>query len=380
MSRAAPRKEALQPGARARVLVRLPSWVGDAVQTEPALRALEQPSRSWPRGARLTLAAPAHVLELFEGEFAAAERAPIARGDRAAWRSWRGHEAAVLFTGSLRSAWGAWRAGIPRRVGWARDARSLLLTDALTPARERGRHALHCGRRAGWPRALPRPFDACCLELVGLLGCAPRGPACARLAPAPRARELATQRLASCGWRSGERYVLACVGAREASSKGYPPVSWARALALLAAQARLPLVLVAAPGEERALQAVERELEALGAPLARRCSAPNASLAELAGLCAGAALVLCNDSGARHVALAAGARVLALHGPTDARHSALQGASSAELAAWVACGPCHREHCPLPGERALACWSALAPELVAQRALALLRAPAQALR
>lgn len=364
----------------ARVLVRLPSWVGDAVQAEPALRALEQPSRTWPQGARLTLAAPAHVLELYDGQFPAAARAPLARGDRGAWRAWRGHEAAVLFTGSWRSAWMAWCARIPRRIGWARDARGLLLTDALRPARERGRAALHCGRSGSWPRALPRPFDACCLELVALLGCAARGPAQAQLPPHARARALAAQRLASCALASVSRYVLACVGAREGSSKGYPPASWARALALLATEARLPLVLVAAPGEERVLHAVELELARLGAPAARTCSAPGASLAELAGLCAAAALVVCNDSGARHVALAAGARVLALHGPTDARHGALPGARAVELAARVECGPCHLERCPLAGERALGCWRALEPERVARRALELLRESAPALR
>jgi len=41
------------------------------------------------------------------------------------------------------------------------------------------------------------------------------------------------------------------------------------------------------------------------------------SLAELAALCAGARLVLGNDAGTTHLAAAAGAKVLALFGPTD---------------------------------------------------------------
>src|SRR6185436_8814790 len=119
---------------RERVLVRLPSWLGDFVMSEPLVRALDS---TLERG-RMTIVARAAHLELLEGRFRHARRVPVEREGRSARSSWRGHDVAFLCTGSFRSAWTAWRAGIARRVGFARDGRGWLLTDALTPALERG--------------------------------------------------------------------------------------------------------------------------------------------------------------------------------------------------------------------------------------------------
>ena len=84
--------------ASARLLIRVPNWLGDLVMAEPVLRSADL------RGA-VTLVGPAHLLSLFEGRFPNCDRL---YSDSA--RDWRGHGAALLLTGSFRSAWIAARA------------------------------------------------------------------------------------------------------------------------------------------------------------------------------------------------------------------------------------------------------------------------------
>ncbi|MEW6072553.1 MAG: hypothetical protein AB1726_08175, partial [Planctomycetota bacterium] len=160
----------LHPAAR--LLVRLPSWLGDLVMAEPTVRACYARAAAAGAPERLSLAGPDHLLPVFEGAFPGARRIPHRGrgGERRA--DWRGHDAALLLTGSFRSAWVSWRAGILRRAGWARDGRGWLLTDAMRPARERGGVPLGAGVRGRRPRHLPRPFGATCVELAGLLGVA----------------------------------------------------------------------------------------------------------------------------------------------------------------------------------------------------------------
>ena len=54
-----------------------------------------------------------------------------------------------------------------------------------------------------------------------------------------------------------------------------------------------------------------------------------------------------NDSGAMHVAAAAGVPVVALFGPTNERETAPLGARAAVLTAPVWCRPCMLRECPL---------------------------------
>ena len=205
------------------VLVRLPSWLGDLVAVEPAVRALAQ-ARGALDGAGLALAAPAHLLPLVDGWLPAARRiAHTGRGGERA-EDWRGFDLALLLTGSFRSAWTAWRAGIPRRVGWSRDGRGWLLTDGVRPAVERGRAALPCGVRGRWPRYLPRSVTATSIELLGLLDVPVADPV-ARLAADPAVVADVRRRLAAAGVEGAP--VVANVGGRPGSAKAWSPAWWA---------------------------------------------------------------------------------------------------------------------------------------------------------
>jgi heptosyltransferase-2 len=341
-----------------RVLVRVPSWLGDAVMAEPAIRAL-----AGRVGApNLSLAGPAPFTELLaSGLPGACTLAPQAV------RSWRGHDVAVLFTNSFRSALSALRAGIPRRVGWARDGRSPLLTDAAGPAREAGKTPPHLGCHGLWPRPLPRPFGTSCIELVGLLGVGVAGTR-PRLAPDERALAACERRLAGFGLAAGEPYIVANVGARPGSAKAYPPQQWVRALDALRERVDTPVLLVCGPAEE----SLAHDVAGAARPGLRLCVDPVAGLGELLALFGRARLVLSADGGPRHLAVSTGAPLVTVAGPTDPRHTADHLGSTRLFRERVDCGPCHLERCPIVGEAHHACMRRVEPTQLAVAALELL--------
>ena len=118
-----------------RILVRLPTWAGDAVMATPALRAL----RTAHPEAHLAVEGRPALEGLLRGLPSLDAFLPDAGG---LWRrvaALRGSafDWAVLLPDSARAALAPWLARVPRRVGFARDPlRRALLTDPLDPPRE----------------------------------------------------------------------------------------------------------------------------------------------------------------------------------------------------------------------------------------------------
>ena len=97
-----------------RVLVRLPSWLGDFVMAEPVVRAIHDRLLAEGRPEDLTLVARKPFFELIAGRFEGVRRCALPESPD----DWRGHDLALFLNGSWRSPWTALLAGIPARVGW----------------------------------------------------------------------------------------------------------------------------------------------------------------------------------------------------------------------------------------------------------------------
>ncbi len=356
------------PGSE-RLVLRLPSWLGDFVMAEPVVRAAWNARRGTESSAAaLTLLAPAPFLELLEGRFPGMRMVPVPKRDDPA--AYRGHDTALFLNGSLASVLAALRGGVRERIGWAGGGRAVFLTRAITRARESGGRPIGWGRRPPRWRRLPRPFGADCVELAAQAGIEVRDTR-ARITVLERARALVLERLVRAG-ESGRLPIVAVnVGARLDSAKGVPAESWARAIERCAAEMDALFVLLGGPGEEAA---VERTAELVVHARVLAVLDPPASLAELAAWAERCRLFLCADGGARHVARAVGARTLVLFGPTDPRHTAEDLEREEHLVASVPCGPCHLELCPMPGEGQQACMRSHRPERVAETALRMLAA------
>jgi len=113
-----------------RILLRAPNWVGDAVMSLPVLAGL---AHLFP-AAKITVLAAPRVAPLFSGQPGAAEVLPYPAGPEK-WRLllglWGKFDLALALPNSLESALGLWLTGTPRRLGYAANGRSPLLTLAV---------------------------------------------------------------------------------------------------------------------------------------------------------------------------------------------------------------------------------------------------------
>jgi len=342
-------------GQHDRLLVRLPSWLGDFVMAEPVVDALHGALEAH-RFATLSLVAPPRFFDLLDGRFPHARR--LSKSD-----SWRTHDVALFLDGSLRSVTKAMRDGIHQRCGWTSGGRGWLLTDGTRPALERGGVPLGLGLHGGGERRLPRPFGAAAAELCGRLGVAVVGRA-PRLEATADARGVVRERLAELGLDPTAPYLVLDASARPDSAKQAPAELWQAALAHLGARGLPPIVVLAAPGEATVARAIA---EGVGLPLYDQ---PPPSLAELLAVIEGSAGLVGTDSGPRHLATATGRPQVILCGPTDPRHTADHTERTTLLRRKVDCGPCHLERCPLPAPRTVRCLTELSPERIAAAAAA----------
>jgi heptosyltransferase-2 len=334
----------------------MPNWLGDFVLAEPFVNALHDRAERG-RGAA-TLVGSARMLGLFEGRFPLIERLPLRVDEPENPSTWRGHDAAIFLNGSFKSVVCAWRAGIPNRCGLLRGGRTLLLTGGGVPARERGRAALGRGRKGRRPRYLPRPFETVCQELAGWMGVtiARRRPL---LVPTAAALAERAERAAEVGVDLARPYLLLNAAGRPGSAKAWPAARWLELIRRLQ-DGPLPLVVVSAPDEDE----VARRIAADPREGVHALVNPAPDLPELLAWTAGAAALVSVDSGPRHLATATLVPAVVLYGSTDPRHTADFLTDQVALTADVPCAPCHRERCPLVGDRHLACLDALTPEAV----------------
>jgi heptosyltransferase-2 len=336
-----------------RILVRVPNWVGDALMATPALRALRQ---AHPR-AEIWVCGAAHLGPLLRGGPSVDRFLPApARGARA-FRAFVGQlraerfDWAVLLADSVRAASGPFAARIPLRVGYARDPlRRMLVTRALEPPREHGRRV---------PISMIERY----LRITRALGCPDAGQSL-DLCVDPAARASVRDRLAEAGVGTDEPLVVVTPGASFGASKLWPSEHFAEACDKLHARLGLRPVLAPGPGEEDVARRITERATCEIVDL----DAPTTSLAELAALVERARLVLTNDTGPRHMAVALGTPVVALLGPTDPRHTHHLLERQRVLREPVECSPCHRKVCPIDHR----CMVRLAPSRVVDAAVELI--------
>jgi heptosyltransferase-2 len=338
------------------ILVRGPNWAGDLVMATPGFRALRA---AFP-AARITLAVRAGLEPLLAGApwfdeltpLASWRRGPVAgvREGLALRRRRGGFDLGICLPDSFASALHMRAAGVRRLVGYRSDARGWLLHQPVEPVRH--------GRRRAW---IPRERHV--LGLMEAVGAPSLGTQLELfVTDAEQAR--ADALLSARGVPAGAPLVVLAPGASYGASKVWPPERFAAAGDALA-RAGVRVVLVGAPDER---------------DLARRVSAamaePAADLVGEADLGATKAVVrraralVCNDAGARHVAVAFGVPCVVLMGPTSLAKTNLNLERVRVLTSDVGCRPCYLRECPTDHR----CMTRIAPERVLDAVLPALSA------
>jgi heptosyltransferase-2 len=340
------------------ILVRGPNWAGDVVMATPAFRALRH---AWPT-ARITLAVKPGLAPLVAGApwFDAVvpvrshRRGPLAllrEGLRL--RRGGGFDLGICLPDSFEAALLLRLAGVRRLVGYRTDLRSALLHVAVPPPRAGGRRA--------W---IPRERHV--LGLAEAAGASRQGTHL-ELFTTEVERARAAALLRAHGVEEAAPRVVLAPGASYGPSKLWPAESFALVGDALV-EAGASVVLVGAPGEQAVAARVAEAMERPAANLTGELD-----LGTLKAVVRGARLLVCNDAGARHVAVAFGVPCISVLGPTSLAKTNLNLERVRVLSAPVGCRPCYLRECPIDHR----CMTGVTPGRVLEAALPALAADAQ---
>lgn len=330
------------------VLVRATNWVGDAIMAIPALQAVRDKFKD----ASIAIVARPYVAEVYKGQGICDEL--IAYDPNGAHKGWKGREklaaelrarkfdVALLLQNAFDAAWLAWRAGVPERVGYARDERSLLLTKPIAvpkrgeiPAHEKF-YYLELLRRAGWIESLPSVAHI-------------------ELKVTPAQKKHAAELLVAAGARPNVLRVAVGAGASYGSAKCWPPERFAEFANRFQAEWDVDIILFGTDGEIPVANAIVAGMRKK--PIDLTGKTPIGDLPAVLSQCN---LFVGNDSGAMHVAAAVRLPVVAVFGPTDPEGTAPVTNRYTIVQEKPYCSPCFLQRCPTDHR----CMKAIMPEMV----------------
>src|ERR1700743_3832876 len=320
----------------------------------PALRAV----RTKFADAHIAIVARPYVADIYRGQGVCDElisydprRSEKGIGGREKFAGRLGTErfdAALVLQNGFDAAWLAWRAGIPERIGYARDGRGVLLTKsiAVPKAGEIPEHEqfyyLELVRRAGWAERIEGEREI-------------------SVAVSREASDRAEQKLVEAGVRSrgdraaGTLRVAIGAGASYGSAKCWLPERFADVANRLMSESDAEIILCGTAGETAVSNAIVARMKRPPIDLTGKTA-----IAELPALLSRCQLFIGNDSGAMHVASAVGLPVVAIFGPTDPFGTAPVTPRCTIVQEKPYCSPCFLRRCPTDHR----CMTRVTPESV----------------
>jgi lipopolysaccharide heptosyltransferase II len=327
----------LPPGVSAsslkpfRILVRSTNWLGDAVMSAPAVRAI----KAGRPDAHVTVLAPAKLVDFWKTMEEVDEVVAIERGGGllSVARKIRrgGYEVAFVLPNSVRTGLEAWLGGVPRRIGYRRPWRGRSINAVIPepvpgPMVHEVHHYLAMARYAG-AHIPPEIFDPPARP-------APAGPV--RLGLVPGAEYGAAKRWLAESFATVARRVQEETGAQ-----------WR----IFGVEADRPVA------------------DSIATGLQCENLAGQTTLAQLIDRLRECRLLLTNDTGAMHLAAHLGVPVIAIFGSTEERLTGPLGSTSRVLRHHAVCSPCFLRECPLD----FRCMKSITPEEVTEAILYALR-------
>ena len=315
-------------------MVRATNWVGDAVMSLPALEVLRS---KFPQS-EIVLVSKPWVSEVYLNHPAVRRQIVYDpdgqhRGPQGFWKLVQTLRAerfdlAILLQNAFHAAWMAWLAGIPRRIGYARDGRSFLLQQPVEvpPPSAYGHQAYYYLQLLFRAGLIDKP------ERVKEI----------HLQVVDSEKQWANRYLSALSL-GGPRFLVGLnPGASFGPAKRWPAERFA-ALADRLIGALDADVLIFGSREERPLaEEIAHAMEHTPAVVAGETT-----LRQLMALQAQCRLIVTNDSGPMHLAAALGVPLVAIFGSTDERATGPLGSPIRIVKDRVECSPCGLRECPI---------------------------------
>jgi lipopolysaccharide heptosyltransferase II len=319
------------------ILIRSSNWLGDAVMSVPAVRAI----KAGRPDAHVTIAAPERVAPMWKLVPEVDSIIPLPANRLLSvvrlLRRQPPFDVAILFPNSLRAALETWLTGTPRRVGYRGHRRHWLINQIVPVPRKPGppeHHSLRFLRIA-------RECGAPTLN-----------------AQRPSSYQLST--LNHQPFRIG-----LCPGAEYGPAKRWLPERFAESAKKIAAQSSAQWILF---GTTRDAAVGQQIVAALGDRCVNRIG--QTTLDQLIDGLRECRLVLTNDTGTMHLAALLGVPVVAIFGSTEPSLTGPLGNDHIVLRHHVECSPCFLRQCPID----FRCMKAVTVDEVASAVLSMLRA------
>jgi len=355
---------AISNEVRERIVVRSTNWIGDAVMTLPTVQRLREAHPN----AHLAIVCHAKLQELwrhnpFVNEVITCETQPQPRQLRAGRFG-----LAVILPNSFRAAWEAWRAGIPRRVGFAGHNRRWLLTDIVLESKSEQPEyrSLEVAGKKFTAKRYPsiRHQAHRYLDIVSYLG-GNRDFVQPKIWLEPGALPSLTKFLHEgtrpfCGINAGAEF---------GPAKRWLPERFAEAAVRITDEYPCRWLIFGGKGDTGIADAIEKRLrEQLRGERDVVNVAGKTTLIELCELLKFCKLLLTNDTGPMHLAYALGTPLVAVFGSTSPELTGPLGPHCAVVQAQVACNPCFLRECPID----FRCMTAITTDHVVHAAFKLL--------
>jgi lipopolysaccharide heptosyltransferase II len=324
-----------------RILIRSSNWLGDAVMSVPAVRAIKNGRPD----IHVTIAAPDKIAPMWKLIPEVDAIIPLPDGSLfpvvRLLRQQMPFDVAILFPNSLRVALETWLSGIPRRVGYRGHCRSWLVNQVVREPRKPGppeHHSLRFLRIARECGAEESKVEHRTSNLE---------------VPGPHQTSTITH----------QTLIGLCPGAEYGPAKRWLPERFAEAAAKITAQTSARWVLL---GTKNDAAIGEQIAAAIGDHCVNRVG--QTTLDQLIDELRRCRLLLTNDTGTMHLAALLGMPVVAVFGSTEPRLTEPLGNGHIILRHHVECSPCFLRECPID----FRCMKAVSADEVAGAVLSML--------
>jgi lipopolysaccharide heptosyltransferase II len=336
-----------------RILIRSSNWLGDAVMSVPAVRAI--------KGGRpdihVTIAAPDKIAPMWKLIPEVDAIVPLPEGSLLSvarlLKQQMPFDVAILFPNSLRVALETWLSGIPRRVGYRGHCRNWLMNQIVRERRKPGppeHHSLRFLRIARECGAETEKTSNFQLRKLSRAGCPTLN---VQLSGSNQPSPINHQPLK----------IGLCPGAEYGPAKRWLPERFAEAAAKITEQSSAQWILL---GMKNDAAIGEQIAAAIGDHCVNRIG--QTTLDQLIDELRRCRLLLTNDTGTMHLAALLGVPVVAVFGSTEPRLTGPLGNGHTILRHHVECSPCFLRECPID----FRCMKAVTTDEVAGAVLSML--------